>query len=93
MDKAARRGDLCSGHEGSPPRPAQRGSPDVTFNDRASLRVSDPFVPHGHPPHPGKVARGSSTVTINDQPAARVGDAIDCGSHVETGSPDVFIGG
>jgi uncharacterized Zn-binding protein involved in type VI secretion len=95
MEKAARRGDLCTGHDGCTPRPAQRGSPDVTVNDRASLRVADPFVPHGcpdHPPHPGKVKAGSGTVTINDLPAARVGDAVDCGSALQTGSGDVYIG-
>jgi uncharacterized Zn-binding protein involved in type VI secretion len=96
MEKAARRGDLCTGHDACPPRPAQRGSPDVTVNDRPSLRVTDPFVNHGcpaHPPHPGKVQKGSSTVTINDLQAARIGDPIDCGSHVQTGSNDVYIGG
>jgi uncharacterized Zn-binding protein involved in type VI secretion len=67
----------------------------VTVNDRAALRVSDPFVPHGcssHSPHPGKVSRGSATVTIDDLPAARVGDPIDCGGAVQLGSDDVFVG-
>jgi uncharacterized Zn-binding protein involved in type VI secretion len=95
MKKAARRGDLCTGHDDCSPRPARRGSADVTVNDRAVLRVSDPFVPHGcpdHRPHPGKVKKGSSTVTINDLPAARIGDPIDCGSDIQTGSADVYIG-
>jgi uncharacterized Zn-binding protein involved in type VI secretion len=95
MQRSARRGDLCTGHDACAPRPAQRGSATVTINDRAALRVSDPFVPHGcpsHSAHPGKVAQGSSTVTFDDLPAARIGDAIDCGGAVQLGSPDVFVG-
>jgi uncharacterized Zn-binding protein involved in type VI secretion len=95
MKKAARRGDLCTGHDDCSPRPAQRGSPHVTFNARAALRVTDPFVNHGcaaHAPHPGKVAEGSTTVTIDGLPAARVTDPVDCGSTIQTGSADVYIG-
>ncbi len=95
MKRAARRGDHCTGHDDCSARPAQRGSPDVTVDDRAVLRVTDPFVQHGcaaHPPHPGKVEKGSSTVTINDKAAARIGDPIDCGSTIKTGSTDVYIG-
>lgn len=95
MQKAARRGDLCSGHDDCGARPAQRGSADVTINDKAALRRDDPFVPHGgaqSAPHPGKVKGGSATVTINDLPAARAGDSIDCGSSIHTGSGDVLIG-
>lgn len=95
MKPAARRGDRCTGHDDCSSRPAQRGSPDVTVNDRAQLRETDPFVRHGcpdHAPHPGKVKKGSSTVTINDLPAARAGDPIDCGSDIQTGSGDVYIG-
>ncbi len=92
MNKAARRGDLCTGHHESGPRPALRGSPDVTINDRPALRAGDPFGKHGPTAHEGKVQVGSSTVTINDVPAARSGDAIDCGSHVESGSDDVLVG-
>jgi uncharacterized Zn-binding protein involved in type VI secretion len=46
MQRAARRGDLCTGHDDCSPRPAQRGSTTTSFNDRAALRVSDPFVRH-----------------------------------------------
>lgn len=92
MEKAARRGDKCTGHDSAESRPAQRGSPDVAVNDRAVLRVGDPFSKHGADAHGGKVAKGSTTVFINDLPAARVGDPIDCGSRIETGSSEVFIG-
>jgi uncharacterized Zn-binding protein involved in type VI secretion len=95
MERAARRGDLCTGHDDCPSRPSRSGSADTHVNDRAALRVGDPFVPHGcaaHSPHPGKVAQGSATVTINGRPAARVGDPVDCGSAVQTGSGNVFIG-
>jgi uncharacterized Zn-binding protein involved in type VI secretion len=90
--RAARRGDLCTGHHEARPRPAQRGSPDVTVNDRPALRAEDPFGKHGATQHTGKVTQGSATVTVNDRPAARSGDPIDCGSRVDTGSDDVFIG-
>jgi uncharacterized Zn-binding protein involved in type VI secretion len=69
-----------------------QGSPDVTVNDRPSLRQTDLLAPHGNPPHPGHVALGLATVTINDLPAARVGDPIDCGGDMSTGSPNVVIG-
>ena len=96
MQRAARRGDLCTGHDDCSPRPAQRGSTTTSINDRAALRVSEPFVPHGcpsHAPHPGRVREGSRTVTIDDLPAARIGDPIDCGGAVQLGSDDVFVGG
>lgn len=90
---AARRGDLCSGHDDARPRPALRGSPDVEVNDRPALRVGDGFGKHGRAPHEGKVRGGSATVTFNDQPVARSGDPIDCGSSVGNASDDVLVGG
>lgn len=92
MQKAARRGDKCTGHGDARSRPAQRGSSDTWVNDKASLRVDDPFLKHGPDAHHGKVSEGSSTVTINDRPAARVGDALDCGGTIQDGSNDVSIG-
>jgi len=91
-NRAARRGDLCSGHQESKPRPARSGSADVSVNDRPALRAGDAFGKHGPTPHEGKVTGGSSTVSFNDQPAARSGDSIDCGSAIDTGSGDVFVG-
>jgi hypothetical protein len=96
MSNAARRGDLCSGHDDCAGRPSKSGSGDVSINDRAALRVGDEFVPHRcakHASHSGHVNQGSSSVTINDQPAARIGDPVDCGSQIKTGSSDVTIGG
>jgi len=92
MQKAARRGDKCTGHGDARSRPAQRGSSDTWVNDKASLRKGDAFVKHGPDAHPGEVDEGSSTVWINDRPAARQGDAVDCGGSIEGGSNDVFIG-
>lgn len=91
-NRAARRGDLCSGHDDSKPRPARSGSPDVTVNDRPALRAGDPFGKHGPTAHEGRITGGSSTVTFNDQPVARSGDPIDCGSSVDAGSDDVLVG-
>ncbi len=92
MAGAARRGDLCTGHEESRPRPGLRGSADVIVNDRPALRAGDPFGKHGPTRHEGKVKGGSATVTFNDVPAARTGDEVDCGSHIDAGSDDVLIG-
>jgi len=92
MSKAGRRGDLCTGHDVHGPRPAIKGSPDVSINDRPALRTGDPFAKHGPTRHGGGMSAGSSTVTFNDKPAARVGDALDCGSTLGDGSDDVFVG-
>jgi uncharacterized Zn-binding protein involved in type VI secretion len=92
MSKAGRRGDLCTGHDDHGPRPATKGSPDVSVNDRPALRAGDPFAKHGPTRHGGSVSAGSSTVTFNDKPAARVGDALDCGGTLGDGSDDVLVG-
>jgi uncharacterized Zn-binding protein involved in type VI secretion len=92
MNKAGRRGDLCSGHADAKARPALKGSPDILVNDRAALRVGDTYAKHGPSAHAGAVKTGSPTVWFNDVQAARVDDPIDCGSKVAEGSPDVEIG-
>jgi uncharacterized Zn-binding protein involved in type VI secretion len=92
MNKAGRRGDLCTGHDVHGPRPAIKGSPDVTVNDRPALRSGDAFAKHGPTRHGGSLSAGSATVTFNDKPASRVGDALDCGSSLGVGSDDVLVG-
>ena len=92
MARAARRGDLSTGNDTCPTRPAKEGSPDVTFNDQAALREGDALVPHRcaiHGPGAGKSAGGSSTVFVNDRAVTRVGDDVDCGGQISTGSADV----
>ncbi len=92
MNKAGRRGDLCTGHDAHGPRPAIKGSPDVIINDRPALRVGDAFAKHGPTMHGGVMSAGSENVTFNDKPASRVEDALDCGSALRDGSDDVIVG-
>ncbi len=45
-------------------------------------------------PHPvTTIASGSKTVLIGNLPAARVGDLTACQATIQTGAPDVLIGG
>ena len=95
MAKAARKGDVCSGHGCFPPTPVTSGSGDVFINGIPAARVDDSAAAHGCgkcPPHGRSIAAGSSSVFINGLPAARVGDAISCGGNVAVGSGNVFIG-
>lgn len=98
MAEAHRIGDIGSGHACHfPPSPASKGSPDVYVNGRETMRVGDPYVPHGcpaghAPPHPRALAQGSGSVFVNGRPAGRVGDAINCGGSADAGSPDVSFG-
>lgn len=95
MPKAARLGDLGSGHECFPPSPAIEGSSDIIINGRPAVRVGDAYVAHGCNsciPHPRNAAEGSSTVNFNGRPAVRVGDGINCGGKAQIGSSNVFVG-
>ncbi|MEH6578925.1 MAG: type VI secretion system PAAR protein [Amphritea sp.] len=95
MPKAARLGDIASGHGCFPPTPITSGSGDVLINGIPAARVGDSVAPHGCkdcPPHGRNIAAGSATVFINGKPAARLGDAISCGGSVNAGSGNVFIG-
>lgn len=96
MPASVRLGDICSGHGCWPPRPNCGASGDVFVNGLGQHRVGDPWEPHTCPPipetHAGNAASGSATVFVNGRAACRIGDAVDCGSTMATGSPDVFIG-
>ncbi|MFS1523851.1 PAAR domain-containing protein [Microbulbifer sp. 2304DJ12-6] len=95
MPKAARLGDIGSGHGCFPPTPAISASGDTFINGRKAVRLGDAFAPHGCPqcpPHPRSLSAGSATVFINGKKAGRVGDSIGCGGSVSTGSGDTFIG-
>lgn len=94
MPAAARFGDLCSGHDGYPPRPNNQASTDVFIDGLGAHRKGDSWEPHTHDghTHTGVTSNGSSTVFINGVSAARVGDSVSCGSTIAQGSPDVFIG-
>ena len=95
MPKAARIGDIGSGHGCFPPTPVTAGSGNVKINGIPAARLGDPLAAHGCgkcPPHGRSISGGSGTVFINGKPAARIGDGIDCGGSVAAGSGDVIIG-
>ncbi|WP_292959419.1 type VI secretion system PAAR protein [Neptuniibacter sp. UBA6509] len=95
MPKAARIGDIGSGHGCFPPTPVIAGSGNVMTNGIPAARVGDAVAPHGCgncPPHGRSISAGSGSVFINGKPAARVGDSITCGGSVSAGSGDVIIG-
>ncbi len=95
MPKAARLGDIASGHGCFPPSPVTSASSDVFINGIPAARMGDSCAVHGCkdcPPHGRNIAAGSSTVFINGKPAARVGDSITCGGSISAGSGNVFIG-
>lgn len=96
MAKAATRlGDVCTGHDCWGPRVNVEASTDVFINGLGAHRVGDQWETHccGPACHDSVTAAGSTKVFINGKPAARLGDAIECGSVIAQGSPDVFIGG
>ena len=102
MPAATRKGDLCTGHNGWPARPSTQGSPNVKINGIPAVRVGDRYAKHGRwvpsgddrvwSEHDGQLSTGSSSVRINGRAAGRVGDAVDCGSKVAQGSPNVRFG-
>lgn len=94
MPAVVRLGDMCTGHQGFPPRPSDSASPDVFINNIPAVRVGDHWVPHsaGRSTHDGVQSIGSATVFVNNMPLARVGDEISCGSYNAQGSPNVFSG-
>lgn len=90
MKAATRKGDLCTGHGGAPPRPSTQGSPDVFINGKAAHRKDDKWAIHSG--HDGILANGSPSVFVNGKQQGRVGDPVICGSKVAQGSPNVFVG-
>ena len=99
MPKAARLGDMCTGHGCFPGRPNIQGEPTVLINNLPAHRVSHAWDTHCHPCgvssscHGSVLAGGSSSVFIGGNAAGRIGDPVACGSAVATGSPNVIIGG
>ena len=94
MPAGARFGDVCTGHDGFPPRTCDAGSPNVFINGQAANRVGDHWITHcnSNTCHDSTLATGSGTVFINGIAAGRVGDLIACGSAVAQGSSDTFFG-
>lgn len=92
----ARIGDLCTGHENWPPRPAVGGSGDVFVNSIGVHREGDGWAVHCNSKpqcHDSILDEGSSTVFVNNLEVGRIGDPVACGSAVAQGSPNVFFGG
>lgn len=70
------------------------GSANVFANGKAVARAQvDTAICSSHGPTPQLVAEGSSTVFVNGKPFARVGDMILCSAKIQSGSPNVFVGG
>jgi uncharacterized Zn-binding protein involved in type VI secretion len=94
MTQVARKGDLCTGHGGFPPRPSLTGSEDVFINGKPVHRTTDSWAPHtdGTTVHPSTMGQGLSTVLVNGLAIARVGDPVQCGSTILLGSLDVYAG-
>lgn len=89
-------GAPCCPHPG-PTGPAIVGSPTVTINQQAAVRMNDTGV-HAAccNANTWKAMKGSATVFINGLPAMRKNDlTLHCGGpgQVTDGSPDVSIGG
>lgn len=94
MPAGTRIGDVCSGHDGFPPRTCDQGSTDVFINGLGVNRVGDRWIEHcdSNSCHESVLATGSSTVFVNGIAVGRVGDSIACGSVVAQGSSNTFFG-
>lgn len=95
MPKAARMGDIGSGHGCFPPTSITAGSPNVSIEGSPAARLGDSLAPHdcgNCASHGRAIAVGSGSVSINGKPAARVSDAIDCGGVIVSGAGTVSIG-
>lgn len=86
--------DLSQGIDNPPSLPIE-GSPTVSINNKAAVRVGDKYAPHpSGTSHQDRVAsQGSSTISFNNKPAHRANDNIDCGDKANSlGSSNVHIG-
>jgi uncharacterized Zn-binding protein involved in type VI secretion len=93
MSGAARLTDICTGHDGYPPRTNTSASSDVFINGLGAHRVGDTWGIHKKKgSHDSVLATGSGTVFVNGLALGRVGDLVACGSAIATGSENVFIG-
>lgn len=94
MPAGVRQEDLCSGHLCWPSRPPSSWSPNVRFNTRFVIRVSDSWSVHCCIfCHGGTQTTGSPNIRLNSNSLARIGDAINCGSQNAQGSSNVFGNG
>lgn len=93
MPGIVRLGDLCSGHDGYPPRPNDEASEDVFVNGLGVHRLGDHWPSHCNDDcHDGVASSSSLTVFANSKGVCRIGDSISCGSTMAEGSEDTFAG-
>lgn len=93
MPGVVRLGDICTGHDGYPPRANIEGSPNVYVNGRPAHCQGHAWGIHCKKScHGGSLASGSSTVYVNGRQLGYIGAPVDCGSSCATGSSDVFVG-
>jgi len=93
MGKVTRLGDLCTGHDGYPPRPNIQGSHNVFTNSLKTHRESDEWDVHcSGGCHGGSTEQGSCNVYCNSLQIARIDDPVDCGSLIAEGSWNVTSG-
>ena len=76
--EAVRKGDRNTGHPGAPPTPLDEGAETVFAEGSPIGRKGDAFVPHGSPPHVGKMDEGSGSVFAEGAEVARKGGQVDC---------------
>lgn len=94
MPDVTRIGDLCTGHDDHPSRPAATGASSFFVNGIPVHRVGDCWVPHQSgtgSSHGGVLAAGSASFFVEGEAVGRVGDPVDCGSTVATGDPSFII--
>ncbi len=94
MPGAVRFGDICSGHDGYPPRANDQASTNVFINGLGAHRVGDSWKKHCKSScHIGYQKTGSPNVFVNNKSLARIGDDITCGSTNASGSTNVMVNG
>lgn len=96
MPAVVRKGDICTGHGGWPPRKNDEGSSNVFVNGIECHRQTDHWITHCNSQpscHDSQLANGSPNVFVNNLAMARVGDPVACGSKTAQGSSNVFCNG
>ena len=96
MAAVSRLGDACTEATFSA-HTISSNSANVMVNSKGCATLNKTVTTHvsGGTTHLGtsaKISGGSATVLVNGLKIARVGDAVDCGSAISAGSPDVNAG-
>lgn len=96
MPAVSRLGDACTEATFSA-HTISSNSANVLVNGKGCATKNKTVTTHvsGETTHPGtgnKISGGLATVKVNGIDIARVGDAVDCGSEISAGSPNVTAG-